>query len=442
MPEVGTGARESLERLARMLPVSLAALTDDQLVGFAGLAEEVGRHADALRLAVAGEIENRTDPSLGDDSLAHRLGSKNTAGALEMVTRTSADDARRRVAEARNLAKLPVLGAAVNCGALGRAQAAEIAAPILKTLRVADPAKVQAACEHLVELSAALPATAVVEAAKAWASALDPDGVEPEEKAAFEKRFVTLGKAKDGMVKLTGLLTVEQAATIRTLTDAYLNPRGGVTFTPTGVEGDDAKPMATTGLDEPPVDTRSAKQKRADIFHMVFAAQARAADAPTMGGAHPTILVSITRENLDNRTGAASVDGESGGVSAKTAARIADSGGYQEVEVSPTGEILSLGVTKRCFTPAQRRALALRDKGCVIPGCTIPARWCEAHHIIYWQDGGPTDVINAALLCFFHHLNIDDGPYELRIRDGVPEVRWVFGSHASAWVKAVHQPRR
>lgn len=66
-------------------------------------------------------------------------------------------------------------------------------------------------------------------------------------------------------------------------------------------------------------------------------------------------------------------------------------------------KVLDLGYTERYFTPAQRRALTIRDKGCSYPGCTIPAQWCEAHHVTHWCHGGPTDTSNGALLCGRHH---------------------------------------
>ena len=42
----------------------------------------------------------------------------------------------------------------------------------------------------------------------------------------------------------------------------------------------------------------------------------------------------------------------------------------------------------RYATPAQRRALAVRDGGCVFPGCDLPAGWCDAHHVTPWEAGG------------------------------------------------------
>ena len=55
---------------------------------------------------------------------------------------------------------------------------------------------------------------------------------------------------------------------------------------------------------------------------------------------------------------------------------------------------LAVGRTARTATPAQRRALAARDRGCVIPGCAIPAEACQVHHLVEWADGGTTDTAN------------------------------------------------
>jgi hypothetical protein len=44
-------------------------------------------------------------------------------------------------------------------------------------------------------------------------------------------------------------------------------------------------------------------------------------------------------------------------------------------------EVLDLGRKQRLFSTAIRRALRLRDPVCRGEGCTIPARWCEAHHL-------------------------------------------------------------
>lgn len=49
-----------------------------------------------------------------------------------------------------------------------------------------------------------------------------------------------------------------------------------------------------------------------------------------------------------------------------------------------------------------RRALEHRDRCCAVPGCGA-TRGLHAHHIVHWEDGGPTDLDNLVLLCPFHH---------------------------------------
>ena len=68
---------------------------------------------------------------------------------------------------------------------------------------------------------------------------------------------------------------------------------------------------------------------------------------------------------------------------------------------------LAVGRTSRTATPAQRRALAVRDRGCAIPGCGIPAEACQVHHLVEWADGGQTNVDNLVSLCWAHHRQVD-----------------------------------
>ncbi len=76
---------------------------------------------------------------------------------------------------------------------------------------------------------------------------------------------------------------------------------------------------------------------------------------------------------------------------------------YRPLVVDNLGIPLDMGRAVRYATPAQRRALAVRDGGCVWPGCDKPPAWADAHHVVPVQDGGPTDLANMALLCRRHH---------------------------------------
>jgi HNH endonuclease len=80
---------------------------------------------------------------------------------------------------------------------------------------------------------------------------------------------------------------------------------------------------------------------------------------------------------------------------------------------------LDVGRATRVVSPAQRSALVVRDGGCVYPDCDRPPGWCEAHHLVHWLDGGPTDLPNLALLCRAHHRAVHEGGWRLeRGRDG------------------------
>ncbi|GAB3309444.1 hypothetical protein GCM10027298_32410 [Epidermidibacterium keratini] len=95
-------------------------------------------------------------------------------------------------------------------------------------------------------------------------------------------------------------------------------------------------------------------------------------------------------------------------VTAQTAQRIACTGRIQLATLSQAGEVLNLGRTRRLVSPAQRRALMVRDRGCCqFPGCTRRRR-LHAHHRIAWSRGGATDLDNLILLCQHHHTLVHE----------------------------------
>ncbi len=79
---------------------------------------------------------------------------------------------------------------------------------------------------------------------------------------------------------------------------------------------------------------------------------------------------------------------------------------------------LAMGRTARTASASQRRALAVRDRGCVVPGCAVPADACQTHHVREWAAGGPTDESNLVLLCWAHHRQVDLGMWSIEpVRD-------------------------
>jgi hypothetical protein len=115
-------------------------------------------------------------------------------------------------------------------------------------------------------------------------------------------------------------------------------------------------------------------------------------------------------------------------LSPATLARLACDGIWRRVIVSSTGIPIDVGRGQRLATAAQRTALAVRDGGCVIPGCGMPISWCDIHHHLTWSDGGATDLDNLYPLCGRHHTEVHSGVWQIEWVDGLPWVRpprWV-----------------
>ncbi|MDR6143181.1 hypothetical protein QE375_002735 [Microbacterium foliorum] len=262
--------------------------------------------------------------------------------------------------------------------------------------------------------------------AETLVSLLDPDGDEPGDEPA-RRRGITLGRVRDGLRSIKGYLTPEVAAQLELILDAVNNPKGdgppmpGVAFTPTdsGAADDDdpynSDPRAV-------IDDRTASQKRHDAFAVALAIAARHRDMPTLGGASPTLVVTVDAKDLENGTGRASVSGAWGQLPASVASHVGCSGTIQRVLLDE-GRIIGITTTDRVFSVHQRRAIIARDRECLIPGCHVSASWCEIHHVTEHARGGPTHTDNGVPLCWWHHRSLGTSGWEIRMSDGIPQVR-------------------
>ncbi|MBO1266675.1 HNH endonuclease signature motif containing protein [Arthrobacter cavernae] len=110
----------------------------------------------------------------------------------------------------------------------------------------------------------------------------------------------------------------------------------------------------------------------------------------------------------------------SGPATPRTIRKLACDADIIPVVLGSEGQILDIGRASRIFPPHIRKAITARDQGCAFPGCTIPAPWCEAHHINYWSRGGATSTNNGTLLCSHHHHLIHKENWHIEPREGVP----------------------
>ncbi len=152
-------------------------------------------------------------------------------------------------------------------------------------------------------------------------------------------------------------------------------------------------------------DSRSPQLRRGQALIEVCRRATSAGDRPP-SGVKTTLMLTMSYDDLAARVGAAMVIGSAQGgslIAPETVRRLACDANVIPTVLGGRGEILDQGRSTRLATPGQLAALWLRDAGCSFPGCTTPAHWCDAHHLVHWAEGGTSDLTNLALLCGRHH---------------------------------------
>ncbi|MEQ6897715.1 DUF222 domain-containing protein [Microbacterium sp. KR10-403] len=424
---------------------SVRALSDAELLDLTRVAESIGRRVDALRITTAAEVDHRSRTELGEERLSARSGCSSAADLICRVTRVAGATARARIRQGRAVAVrttltgealpalFPTVREAVIDGGIGIDTVTAITAVLNPIADRVDPAQWQAA-EY--ELTAAAtgngpdgaPACTADETriqAKVWELVLDPDGKLPDDERAARRRGIFLGREYENIVPIRGGLLPEVAAQLVKLADAHLNPRVQDRTTPetgTGVSFHETD-TGPSGTPEIPADTRTQAQKLHDVFATILGVAARSTETPTLGGMPPTVLITIPADELQRENGVGFIEGTDCAVPAFVARQAACCGGTQNMITGEKGRIIQLGSPNRTFTAAQRRAIIARDGTCAIPGCHMPATWCEIHHVTPHSEGGPTHTDNGVPLCWWHHRTIETSGWQIRMVNGLPQIR-------------------
>ena len=454
---------------------AMAVMSDAVKMDLLRMAGEVQRRAEAVVVEAVASVDGRPAGS-GEVGFCGRFACRTMSELLQRVLRTDGPGAGRMLKAARAVrrevelssgfrspARWPELRAALLDGALGVAGLLAAIGPVEQAgIRVGTADRLLADGE-LAAYSRGIPAAgagaqdvpgadsgAGVEGDSAPAATpedlrilaqvivqyLDPDGAEPADDIAMRARGIVLGRAKDGVIPVRGGLLPEVAGQLQRIFDAYLNPNvdgpplPGVVFRPS--EESHCRDTEPTGMDDGDlpsgdpgrmVDARSRAQKQHDILAAALGIAARHDDMPRLGGAAPTLVVTVAADDYATGNGWAHIDGIDTPVPIRVAAHTACAGGIQRVMFDSGGRIIGIGATDRIFTAHQRRAIAIRDGECLIPGCHVPATWCEIHHVQEHARGGPTHTDNGVALCWHHHRTLGTSGWEIRMRHGIPHIR-------------------
>ncbi|HEY6708915.1 MAG TPA: DUF222 domain-containing protein [Actinomycetota bacterium] len=368
-----------------------------------------------------------------------------TTAWLRQQLRMGADAARSSVRTARALFAGPLTrtAAALTDGQISPAHArvladgthdlpdhlaAEAEPVLLELARELDPPRLRQAVAHLRQV-------------------VDPEGADEAAERRHARRGLWLSPTFDNMVAVDGLLEPEAGNTVLAALEPLARPHDA---------------------DDP----RLGGQRTADALTELAGRSLEGGRLPQAGGVRPQLLITVDLDSLLGHPGAIGGDlGWAGPLEPEACRRLACDGAVTRVPVTrhpsshqpaadhlPSGtgghpdhgpdhdpdpdhapsaatelqgrlqaamallppvlggaprQPLEVGRATRVVQPAQRMALAVRDRGCVFPGCDRPLSWCDAHHLWHWVHGGPTDLDNLALLCRAHHRAVHDGGWRL-----------------------------
>ena len=430
---VGKAAHSAREALApgvvRHVP------SEELLPACAQLLRDRGS-VEAAYLALVAEVDRRrrSGELVGSSGFCE----SSTEAFLRARSPMTPGQARSDVSAARSLApsgSLAPMAQQLADGDVTRAHV-DVAARCLDGIPVglrSTPEQKDVICRFVTGLAPSGHSLDLRRATDALLDRLAPDSRDRFDPASLERRYLDLATDSTGMVVGRFALDAAAGATLRAAIDAVSAPapvRCGTASDPPGSWPDDGpQPPPGLGVDALGRDDRTARQRRADGL-ATLVQTALGVQVPRRGE-RPRVVVHATADQLTGVTADSTVAARTeGGQDLDTGAlrRLACDAVLQRVVWGSDGTRLAaapleLGRENRLATVEQRRALAARDRGCIIPGCGAQATWCDAHHIVHWADGGPTDLHNLALLCGAHHSAVHAGRWTVRMAaDGIPEV--------------------
>ena len=370
--------------------------------------EELVVPVDGRAIAAAIALRDRIDAKIAE-AVGHfdaeSLWDLDAATSMTAWLRSAADmsrrDAGRLAMAAKRLRSLPATAAAWRCGELSSGQVDAVVA-IVGQRHLDRFAEHEAALVPTLAPLAVESVARVMQAWKAKAEALDDQGDDDAE----PERSLHLSQTMGGRYELSGSL---DAAT------------GDVVATAVRL-------ASTDDVDAEPA--RTPAERRADALGDVcrFFLDHQTTRA---GGRHrPHLNVVVDLAALELGRSGHSIDGTA--LAGPAMAALACDSALHRVVMQGRSTILDYGTATRTVPAPLWNALVVRDGGCRFPGCDRPPAWCEAHHVVWFSEGGATSIDNLVLGCSRHHHRLHKRGWQAKLRpDATFEVTAPDGRH---WV--------
>lgn len=402
-----SGMGKSLtDDLAEVLAVDVASLSVAEFATHMARVEQLRTRFEAQVYDVLGAF---------DRSAAWQLDAAyNPANWLAAQTGTSRAVAGSRVRLASQLPQMPHTRAALAEGSITEAHA-RVLARCVANPRVRD-AFVDEEVDLVVE-AMELTADALSAKVDAWIELWDMDGVEPR-----DPQHDTLSASRVGeRVRLNGDFGLDTGLPLLAALEERVDQLFHRDKKVTEENPDDGLAARTPGMRRAEalcelVEAGAASDGNPDRREPLFTIHADE-DTYRFGGRHAHSLCELT-------------DGTALPIDVMRRMRCGSR--YQSVVLDAARVMLHFGREERYANRQLRRALAARDRGCAVPGCDRPPAHCDAHHVVFWDHLGGTDIDNMVLLCRHHHNAIHSGALSVLMVDGMPLFLDRYGNELGA----------
>ena len=313
-------------------------------------------------------------------------GARTTSAWLSVRWKVPQTPARRRVLLGRALRSMPAVEAGWLAGDIGEAQVG-----LFASARTPETAACFQRDEAmLVDQARTLGYRSFVRALAYWGQLADPEGTERSAERQHADRHLQLSRSFGGGWALEGFFDPLNGAVVA-------NALG--TIEKELFEADWAEAKARVGERVGAGDlARTPRQRRADAL----VEMARRAMAVPAGARRPEPLFSVLvgYEAFAGRT-CELADGTVVAPGALT--HWLGEAWVERVVFDGPDRIKDVGVRRRIFSGATRRAVELRERTCFHPYCDEVAEHCEIDHVRPWSQGGLTVEDNGRPACGFHN---------------------------------------
>jgi len=370
-----------VESIETLLDVDPRALDDEALRDHVRVLARLQSRVQAAMLSTVSELDSR-DAHLTDGSLDAR-------GWLAHHTAMARKVAGATVWLAKRLKYMPLFATAMADGSItlehARVMAQSVNPRTLELLARDEAMLVGHACE--------LECDDFARVVTRWKLLADADG--PDQKRAKPSEL-HVSPMLDGRHRIDGELDLEDSVEYTAELDRMYDEIWQADH-------------ADTATDEEHNRTRSQRYAAAQVE---MARRSSAATDEGRSARKPLFIVTIDLDALaGNPAGRAELD-DGTPVPPDLVQRWLCDSSISRVVLRGRSIPFDLGKVTYTASDGQRRVLAVRDGGCIVPGCKRKARWCQAHHVVFWPDG-ETNIDNLVLACHRHHRQVHQGTIKI-----------------------------